>query len=222
MAARHVSVRMRGGYRAECRIDEFFSFVEVFVLREYDVPGVNWKSLQTIIDVGANVGAATLWFALRAPQATILAVEPSSTAAPLLTRNVHANQLDARVRVAEVALTDRTGRVELRQDGSSVFGAIGKSCNGGEMVPAVSLKDLLEQHKLSHVDFMKLDCEGAEFDIIHSSDDRLLRRLRFIAGEYHSRTRADVQHLIARLESAGFRAASFGSDSLGLFHAVRT
>ena len=223
LARRHVTVAVRGGYRAECRIDEFFSFVEVFVLREYEIAGVPWTSVRTIVDVGANVGAATLWFAQKAPESTIIAVEPSSEAARLLTRNVRVNRLDGRVRVAAVALADRAKEVALRQVGSSVFGkTTERESTPGERVAALSLGDLLEQHGLDEVDVLKLDCEGAEFDILHSSDDRLLRRHRFIVGEYHAEKRAELEGLLSRLEAARFSVSSSGGESLGLFRAVRT
>lgn len=223
LARRHVTVAIRGGYRAECRIEEFFSFVEVFVLREYEIAGVPWTSMGTVVDVGANVGAATLWFAKKAPQSTIIAVEPSSEAVRLLTRNVRVNGLDGRVRVAAVALAARTGEVALHQHGSSVFGTTTHSeSTRAERVLALSLEDLLEQHSVDEVDVLKLDCEGAEFDLLHSTDDRVLRRHRFIVGEYHSASRADLEGLLSRLEAARFSVSSSGGDFLGLFQAVRT
>jgi FkbM family methyltransferase len=223
IARRTIAVEIRGGYRAECRVDEFFSFVEVFVLRDYEVPHVDWASFNTIVDVGANVGAATLWFARKAPQAAIISVEPSRKVVPALRRNIHANRLDDRVQIVAAALADHTGTATLNEDGPSVFGTTAVSMSGtSEYVPAVSLQDLLEQHGLDEVDFLKLDCEGAEFDILHAADDRLLRRHRFIVGEYHAARRADVDGLLSRLEAARFRVSSTPDASLGLFQAVRT
>lgn len=222
LAHRHVTVKIRGGDRAECRINEFFSFVEVFVLREYEVPGVTWAEMRTIVDVGANVGAATLWFARRAPQATIVAVEPASRVASVLARNVRANGLEERVRVVAAALTDRTGSVELDQRGSSVFGRIAHgNSGGGERVSALSLEDLLDRCGLPEVDLLKLDCEGAEFDILLSCSEETLRRVHVILGEYHSADGTELQRLLGHLEEAGYECRSAGNDSLGLFSAMR-
>jgi FkbM family methyltransferase len=223
LAGRKIAVEIRGGYRAECRIDEFFPFVEVFALRDYEVPQVDWTSLRTIVDVGANVGAATLWFARKAPQARIISVEPSPKVVPALRRNIHSNQLGDRIQIVAAALAGRTGTVTLNEGGHSVSAttALPMSGNSGT-VHALSLDDLLEEHGVDEVDVLKLDCEGAEFDILHSSDDRLLRRHRFIVGEYHAEKRAELEGLVSRLEAARFSVSLSGGESLGLFRAVRT
>jgi FkbM family methyltransferase len=220
-AGQRVTVRLRDGRHAECRLDEFFSFVEIFVLREYDVPGAAWHELRTIVDVGANVGAATLWFADRAPQATIFAVEPAAMAAESLTRNVRTNQLEARVRVVSAALAGRTGTVYLQQSGSSVFARTSATASAtSEPVPAICLADLLDRFELPEVDLLKLDCEGAEFEVLLSCDEDVLRRIRFMVGEYHASGR-ELVTLTRRLEDAGFAIGVSGSSTLGLFSAVR-
>jgi FkbM family methyltransferase len=222
LAGRTVTVKTRGGYLATCRINEFFSFVEVFIFREYDVPGIEWSRLRTIIDVGANVGAATLWFAQRAPQSRIVAVEPASSVTPLLARNIRANGLGGRVRLIGAALAEHSGSVDIHQTGSSVFGTVGPvGCDDGERVRALTLEELLDRYELREVDVLKLDCEGAEFGILLRSDEQTLRRNRVIVGEYHSPSRQDLNGLLARLEDAGFTTTSRGGDTLGLFRAVR-
>jgi FkbM family methyltransferase len=221
LAGRRVTVRLRGGGRAECRLDEFFSFVEIFVLREYEVPGVSWNELRTIVDVGANVGAATLWFAGRAPQATIVAVEPAATATESLSRNVLTNHLEDRVHVVRAALGDRTGTLYLDNSRSTVFARTSAQASArSEVVPSVSLPELLDRFDLSEVDLLKLDCEGAEFDVLLSCEEDVLRRIRLMVGEYHASGR-EVGTLTDRLEDAGFTTRISGNGTLGLFSAVR-
>jgi FkbM family methyltransferase len=222
LARKRVTVRIRGGYRAECRLDEFYPFVEVFALRAYDVPGVMWTQVRRIVDVGANVGAATLWFAREAPTATVVAVEPASRTSSTLSHNIRANRLQGRVRVVAAALAGRSGGVELEQAGPSVSRRTREPPTGSvEQVPALSLEDLLNRCALPEVDLLKLDCEGAEFDALLSTTDPVLRRNRVIVGEYHSKNRTELERLISRLQKAGFDASSWGNDSVGLFEAVR-
>jgi FkbM family methyltransferase len=222
LAKRRIAVQMRGGARAECRIDELFPFVEVFVLDEYELPSVDWMQLETIVDIGANVGASTLWFAQKAPQAMIVAVEPSGEVLPSLIRNIRANGLRDRVRIVAAAVAARTSTTELHQGESSVSATIGGSPRGrSQRVRAVSLEDLLLQHDLAEVDVLKLDCEGAEYEILDSTDDDVLRRVRHIVGEYHARSRFDLIRLVNRLEQVGFDVITVGGDSLGRFQAER-
>jgi FkbM family methyltransferase len=222
LAGRRVTVKIRGGYKAQCRLDEFFPFVEVFALRAYDVANVCWTHLRTIVDVGANVGAATLWFARQSPHATIIAVEPASSVRSVLVKNIRANHLEGRTEVVAAALADHSGSVALDQSAPSVSRKSQKAGSGvAERVPALSLNELLDGFGLGEVDLLKLDCEGAEFDVLLSSDDRVLRRNRVIVGEYHSANPGEQERLIARLKAAGFHASSSGDASLGLFEAVR-
>jgi FkbM family methyltransferase len=217
---------MRNGYRARCRLDEFVGFVEVFANGAYDLPDVRWADLRTIVDVGANVGAATLWFAQRAPQAKIVAVEPASRANTVLAHNVRANHLETRVGIVAAALAQRSGSVVLEQSGPSVHTRIAQGSSRGERVSALSLEELLGQCRLEEIDLLKLDCEGAEFGILMSSADRLLRRIGAIVGEYHVGDQhpadwADLKGLLAHLENAGFKTRTWGEDPLGLFQAIR-
>jgi FkbM family methyltransferase len=221
LARRRVVVRMRGGGRATCRLDEFFSFVEVFVLREYDHPNLDWERVRTIVDVGANVGAATIWFARRCRNAAIVAVEPARESVAGLTANLRTNRLQDRVRVVPAALSGRTGSVYLSQNGSSVYAQThATSSPRAERVDALSLADLFDRCGLEEVDVLKLDCEGAEFDALLASHEGLLRRVGAIVGEYHGAGR-DVSSLAARLEHAGFATHFEGTPDLGLFSALR-
>jgi hypothetical protein len=69
-------LKLRNGYEVECCANEFAPFLETFVARSYDMPTMDWPAARTIVDVGANVGRATLWFADQARNARIIAVEP--------------------------------------------------------------------------------------------------------------------------------------------------
>jgi FkbM family methyltransferase len=218
-----VVVRLRGGGLAVCRLDEFYSFVEVFVFRQYDLAAeVPWESVRAIVDVGANVGAATLWFARQSPRATIIAVEPASEVVSRLRWNLRANHLEDRVSVVEAALTNRTGEVYLEVPRRSVFSRV-SSDRGvhGEAVRSLTLQHVMKRFQLREIDVLKLDCEGSEFEILLSSDSATLRRVRFIVGEYHSASRIEVDALMGHLAEAQFDCSTAGDGPIGLFHAVR-
>lgn len=222
LAGRRVTVKLRCGYRAECRLDEVFPFVEVFALGAYDLPTLRWSTVRTIVDVGANVGAATLWFARQSPEATIVSVEPDAAVRSVLGRNVKANRLEDRVTIVAAAVAERSGTVELGRIGPSVARTVHDVRRGGtEVVRALSLEELLEQCKLTEVDVLKLDCEGAEFDVLLTSDPSTLRRSRFMVGEYHAARRTDLNNLVDCLEAAGFATSTSGGNPIGLFHAAR-
>ena len=202
-----ITLQLPGGWVIRCRVNEFIAFVEVFVLRDYEVQGLDWRSLRSVVDVGANVGMATVWFARRAPNASILAVEPAPDALSLLRSNLDSTDLWGRVRVLQVALGPESGTGRLFASGASVEAAVmfeASASDIGQPVSVVTLAQVLSDQKLSSVDLLKLDCEGAEFSILASAEPEVLDRVHTIIGEYHQFQGNNVADLKAELESRGF------------------
>lgn len=136
----------------------------------------------TIVDLGSHVGASVLYFHARYPEATIHAFEPDPDNFALLTANTrHLPGVSAH----NVAVAGSTEPRTLWHDGESwtptlsPAGARRRSVT----VEAWSLDAVLERLGLEHVDMLKLDVEGAEHEIVSSSE--LLGRCASICGEIH-------------------------------------
>jgi FkbM family methyltransferase len=118
------------------------------------------------VDIGANVGAYSLFVAARAGgSARILAVEPQPEIFDRLTYNISQNPFGT-VKAIACAVADKTGELTLfldpRNKGESSVKIVGSVQAGSVRVPAVTLVDLLGQESFSRVDAIKLDVEGAE------------------------------------------------------------
>ncbi|MDQ6617439.1 MAG: FkbM family methyltransferase [Actinomycetota bacterium] len=220
IAARTVTVRLRSGERIRCRVDELFAVAEVFALATYDAPGIDWKAARNIVDIGANVGAATIWMARRAPDARIVAIEPSPDALQSLRHNVRANGLDARVTVIGCAVGASAGTALLATEGTSVSRRLGSDNGSAVLVPVNSLASVLDDTGMADVDVIKMDCEGAEFEIVPSLGGDLLGRVRAIIGEYHPFPGRGPKDLRRELESAGFSCTFDGNSDIGIFAAL--
>ncbi|CAN5904008.1 MAG: FkbM family methyltransferase [Gemmatimonadota bacterium] len=73
-------------------------------------------------------------------------------------------------------------------------------------VPTVTLEQIMEDERLESIDFLKLDCEGAEGAILETTPRTCLRRVRQIAMEFHDNvSRLDHRAMEALLQDAGFR-----------------
>jgi FkbM family methyltransferase len=220
--ARHkLHLRVRGGYEIECRADEFAPFLEIFVTGAYERAGVCWSDVRTIVDVGANVGMATLWFARRAPIASIVAVEPATAAYRQLAANVARNELSDRVTTLKAAVAAKAGTGRLERAGPSVNGRLVSS--GGEEVRLVKLQDLLDLVPGGRVDLLKLDCEGAEYEILTTASESELRAIGCVLGEYHEVEGRRPEELARALEPAGFTTSlTPDQGGIGIFQALRT
>lgn len=224
LARRTLLLRLRNGLEIECKANEFPVFLEVFVTEAYKLveqAGIRWPDVRNIVDIGANVGMATLWFSRKAAQASILAVEPAHATHRLLTVNIARNDLGERVTAVRAAVSDTGGTGRLASAGASVDRRLVDS-EAGEEVATATLSALLDDHRLDSVDILKMDCEGQEFAIFSSAEPEDLRRVRCIVGEYHkvaSHTSSDLKEMLA---AKGFEASLHEEvPEVGIFLAVR-
>src|SRR5262249_47317322 len=135
-----------------------------------------------VLDIGANVGAFTLLAARAAPQGRICAVEPETGNFALLQQNVALNRAQ-NVDLLQAAVGASEGRA-LVSSGGILSSTVTDSGNAGQTVPQVTLASLVA--RLGEVDLLKMDCEGAEFDIFFSTPLPVLRKIRRITMEYHN------------------------------------
>jgi FkbM family methyltransferase len=158
---------------------ELIALEEIFLEGEYALP--DGGPVGTIVDLGANVGQAALWFRTRHPRARIVSVEPDPRTFAILQRN-HAR--DPLIELRQVAITAADGWCTLAREPNSSWGT--RVVAGGghvDHVPAVSLATLLEQHGIDEIDLLKVDIEGMEYESLATS--HALRRARRVIGELH-------------------------------------
>jgi len=165
------------GQRRALRIQdetEFFGAYEVFATSDY---AINLDHpVRRVLDLGANVGFASMLLAERYPDAEIVALEPAPDTFATMVRNVASF---GAVRPMQVAVgTD--GPVFLDLNVPSVERHASRS---GVEVRGISLTTLLDDLGWQEVDLMKIDAEGAEFQVF---SDPAMSRVRAIVGEIHT------------------------------------
>lgn len=163
---------------------------EVFAEDEY---GMDWFAqglgdAPALVDIGAHIGCFSIAFATRFAGATVDAFEPTPSTGSFLQRNVDDNGLADRVRVHREAVSASAGVLVMADNGA------GSGHNGvlhlGEAgavsieVPCVGLASVLESAG-DRVDIMKMDAEGAEYDVILNSPPERWAAVRRLVMEYH-------------------------------------
>lgn len=118
------------------------------------------------VDIGANVGAYSLFVAARTSQsARILAVEPQPHVYDRLVRNIRLNQF-ATIKAVDCAVADKTGDLTLfldpRNGGESSVKVVASGGAKPIRVPAKTLLALVREEGFERIDAVKLDVEGAE------------------------------------------------------------
>lgn len=183
--------------------------------REYHPPGYEIGPDDVVIDVGANIGAFAVTAARAAANGRVYAVEPEPDNFALLCGNVRRNGC-RNVTPVRAAVADAAGEVALSLSADNAAGHSVQRRHGGRdvMVPAVTLGGLLDEYRIERCDFLKLDCEGAEYDILYGLPPAYFPRIRRLALEYHAspdEKRGKGDELVAFLRGVGFRVDLYTS-----------
>lgn len=160
------------------------TFDEVFMAREYELPFADFSPAH-ILDLGANVGYASLCFAARWPRAHILAVEPDAGNFRFLTRNT---QAWARITPLHAAVWAHPTRVVVANPDAAP-NALRMCESAGTAtgdIEAFTVAQLIEHTGRPRVDLLKMDVEGAEAAILSHSAD-WLDRVDVLVIELHDR-----------------------------------
>jgi FkbM family methyltransferase len=147
-----------------------------------------------IFDLGANVGYASVYFALRWPGARVLAVEPEASSVALARRNVASFP---QVEVVEGAVWPRPGRLQLEDVGKGYWGLRVRVSHEPGGVRAVTIQELLERAGAEWVDFVKIDIEGSELELFSEETD-WLGAVGVLMLELHDRFRPGCRDAVDR------------------------
>lgn len=200
-------IRLRGfGLRILVRGPmDVWAVKEAAIDRLYERHGFPVRPGWVVIDIGAGIGEVSL-LASRAG-ASVAAFEPFPESFALLRENVRRD--GANVRVFACAVAGRTGTIALDAGlGDPVYvrsrEAGGDSGADTIEAPALSLADALDRCGTGRVDLLKLDCEGAEHDILGAAGPDVLARIDRIVLEYHEWDGRTCAELGVVLERSGY------------------
>ena len=173
------------------------------------------------IDIGGHKGAFTYWMRRCArSEGTVLTFEPQPELAEYLRKVVAAFRYD-NVHIFEMGLSSRTGRATLSRDSESPSpGATLESADAATAhqvdVEVETLDRLLSQHRIQHIDFIKCDAEGHEYEVFLGASSILTTArpiILFECEQRHCKGRL-IQTTFELLESFGYRGEYFRRQQL--------
>jgi FkbM family methyltransferase len=177
-----------------------------------------------VIDVGAHIGSFSICSALKG--ARILALEPVPDNYELLVKNIRLNNLQGQVKLFNLAMWSSSGEQTLRIADDSTGGS-GFYYNK-DTAPAIStrcvrLEEFMDAEGIASCDLLKLDCEGAEFEILSAMGRETWNRVKTIILEYHLFAGYSLSQLQELLVDHGYLIATrpAGKGKLGCILAVR-
>ncbi len=182
----------RPGTPAAVEFDCFDNWLSQWVCREI-LAGHTYPKLpvpddvRVVLDVGANCGAASVYFGWCYPEATVHAFEPAAApyaflehnaalAPNIVTHNIGLHTHDQQVPLYAGAIDSVTG---------SVFPRDVKNVGASETVTLRSIAGWLDEHEISRIDVLKVDVEGCEVEVLEGLGERL-RDVQVVYVEYDS------------------------------------
>ncbi len=153
------------------------------------------KPVRTVVDIGANIGLFALAARAHFPTCAIHCWEPNPSVYPYL--DVHCASAGAILHKAAVGHSN--GRVFLNSHENSLHTTTSTASDGDVLLESFSSIT----SRIGAIDVMKLDCEGAEWDLFRSEGWEKVRR---VVMEYHLWAKADLTtvHLEDELGRLGF------------------
>ena len=175
MESKHTSYQFRNGYNLsyveQSSADHIFS--EIFIGDCYPLAENN-KDKKIIVDIGANIGLFTFYAKIKFPNSKIFSVEANPDNFKILEKNINENKLRDCVRVFNNVCSSFIGKqpfyLSTNPGWSSSYNKRG--AENGQMIylEPLSLSKLFQLNNINRVDVLKIDIEGAEYDILLNDD----------------------------------------------------
>ena len=169
---------------------DIWSIKETILDGFYTRYGVPIKDGWHVLDIGAGIGDFSLLAAYGNSDTMVYAYEPFPESYQLLYKNIKLNGFE-NIQPVNAALWGVEGTLKLDissgeplQIMSKVSGEEG-DIQGVTKVKAISLAGVFDQHEIDHLDIIKLDCEGAEYEILMNTSSEIFTKIDRIIMEYH-------------------------------------
>ena len=156
------------------------TFLEIFLTDEYllNVP----ITPKFIVDLGANVGLASVYFANKYPNAKIVAVEPEDSNFSLLEKNLQ----EYDVQSIKSGIWYRETFLKVVDSGYGEWGFRVEECeNPNEGIKAITVQNILRDSDFDEIDILKIDIEGAERELFSENFEGWLPNVKVLIIEIH-------------------------------------
>jgi len=201
-------------------------FHEIFTERDYQHIESEIKNAKNvIIDIGAHIGLFALYLNALNPNVKIVSFEPEERNYNLLKRNIKENRA-TNITVKNLAVSSEEGQKILYISADSHNHSLKKeSINiiSEKKTISISAENLFG--KFEKIDLVKMDCEGAEFEILASMSRESFARINCFAIEYHEYVYGDNSNDLRNiLERNGFKVQKNQSKydkRMGFIKAIR-
>lgn len=183
----------------------FNNYNEMFLHKKYDCYDIDNKDV--VLDIGANSGLFSLLCAKKGAK-KIYAFEPNKDS--LVNLKSITNDLNVEIIDKAVYIKDEDLKFYVDPTNTTI-GSLSKHhleihANSLQetIVPAISLKTFIKEKNIDKISLLKMDIEGAEYEIIENLEQEIFDKIDSFLIEYHDNEDGRVEKLIHKLLKSGF------------------
>ena len=221
----HIILESRNGMKIKLRVNstDIMAFTHVWLLHEYDRSEFEINDTDIVIDIGAHIGLFALFASQFCKNGKIYCFEPVKENFRLLEANLILNNIKNIIAVnAAISTNNENVIIYLNEDesGHSMYVTGSKKIQ----VKSFTLQDVFDSNKLQKCDFIKIDCEGEEYEIIDSLSIPYFDKINKMCIEYHFvDTKPELlQNMINKLETSYAVHTRKILPSIGFLYAKKT
>ena len=163
---------------------DLMALTHVWLIGEYKSENFDIKDTDIIIDIGGHIGLFSLYASQFCKNGLIYSFEPVPENYNLLIDNIQSNDLN-QIKPFNLAVSNSNSNVKLYlnddEAGHSMFSKSSKSVT----VNSISLQQIFDNNNIEYCDFLKLDCEGSEYEIIKNLPAHYFKKIKKMIIEYH-------------------------------------
>ena len=201
-------------FKLRVNTSDKLTILEVWKTKTYIDQDFNINKNDVVVDIGANIGAFSVLAARKASDGRVFAYEPNKKNYSLLLKNKSLNNL-RNLLVFNLAVAGKNGHVNLFI--SKLNDCAHSICNADSKnsvkVKSIRLRDIFAMNNLKKIDYLKIDAEGAEYDILLNTPAKIIRKVDKIVLEYHDNLNHGhgYKDLKEYLEGNGFKVEVGGN-----------
>lgn len=165
---------------------DFDVLYEIMFRKEYEFRSDLDFVPKVIVDCGANIGLASLFFKNKYPKARVISIEPDADNFKLLSENMKNKD-----NLLHAAIWNTDTSLEVLDESAASWGYefVETKNSSNTAVKAYSMKSVMEKFQLDYIDILKLDVEGSEKEIFESDYHYWLSQTKVLIIELHDRNR---------------------------------
>lgn len=199
--------------------------VETWVNNDYTPKGFEIQSNDIVIDIGANSGFFSIFAAKKANKGRVISFEPVPYLIKKIEENIKENKI-SNITLEQIAISNTNSSSEFYISNThSGCHSLFKRDNLDKKitVKTMTLENYCSVNNIGKINLLKLDCEGAEYDIFNSLSESFLKKnVEKISMEYHDVINSEKhERIVDLLIKNNFKVKTIGDLSSGYIYALK-